>query len=101
MNPFVANVAVDLFLRGGPIMWPILGALLLALVVLAERALWWADLRRRSDPERLRGVFDAIADGDFDRASDLSSSTSDPFLNTIQEGLLHAHSSMLGAMQLK
>jgi biopolymer transport protein ExbB len=101
MNPFVANVAVDLFLRGGPLMWPILGALLLALVVLAERCIWWADLQRRTDSERLRGVFDAIADGNFDRASDLCSSTSDPFLNTIQEGLLHAHSSMLGAMQLR
>ena len=33
LNPVLANVAVDTFLRGGPVMWPLLAALLAALAL--------------------------------------------------------------------
>ena len=36
MNPLFANVAFDFFLRGGPIMWPILLCLIAALVVVGR-----------------------------------------------------------------
>ncbi|HSZ58879.1 MAG TPA: MotA/TolQ/ExbB proton channel family protein [Tepidisphaeraceae bacterium] len=101
MNPILANLVVDYFLKGGPIMWPILLALLGALTVILERTLWWWSLRRRSRHRELLESFDAIADGEFDRAMELTDSASDPFRSTVHEGLLHAHSSLLGAMQLR
>jgi len=33
MHPFLANIVVDYFLRGGPIMWPILFCMVAALIV--------------------------------------------------------------------
>ena len=96
-----ANVVVDYFLKGGPIMWPILVALLGALVVVLERSLWWWSLRRRSSSARLNHCFEAIAAGDFDRALTLTAGSADPHLGTVHEGLQHAHSSLLGAMQLR
>ncbi|MEN9574938.1 MAG: hypothetical protein RL514_2793 [Verrucomicrobiota bacterium] len=101
MNPLLANVAVDLFLKGGPIMWPILFCLLAALVVVVERTLWWWQLKRRCHDAQLREAFDAIAAGSFDRAVCLTESSGDPFLRTVGEGLQHAHTSLLGAMQLR
>ena len=101
MEPLLANVVWDFFLRGGPVMWPILLALLAALVVVIERSLWWWSLRRRTRISALNDSFDAVAAGEFDRAVALTANRSDPFLHTVHEGLLNAHSSMLGAMQLR
>jgi biopolymer transport protein ExbB len=101
MNPVFANIAVDIFLRGGPVMWPILLAFLAALIVIIERSLWWLGLQRRTNSAELNKSFEAVADGDFERALKLTSKNNDPFLGTIHEGLVHAHSSMLGAMQLR
>ena len=48
MTPMLANIVVDYFDQGGPIMWPILLALLAALTVVLERSLWWWSLRQRT-----------------------------------------------------
>ena len=101
MNTLLANIVVDLVQKGGPIMWPILLAFMMALTVVIERSLWWLALRQRSDPAALDRTLEAIAAGDFAAAVSLSDRPSDPFLKTVHDGLLHAHSSLLGAMQLR
>jgi biopolymer transport protein ExbB len=101
MNPNLANIIVDYFLEGGPIMWPILLALLAALTVVIERALWWWSLRQRTQSPTLRKSYDAISSGQFAEALEITDRSDDPYLRTVHEGLIHAHSSLLGAMQLR
>lgn len=96
----LANLVLDTFLKGGPIMWPILAAFLVALVVVIERSLWWAGLRKNADAKRLEGAFDAVAGGRFAQAVDLTQNAEDSHLKTVHAGLTHAHSSLLGAMQI-
>ena len=100
-SPLFANIALDLFLRGGPIMWPILFCLLAAFIVVTERSLWWLALSRRTRSAPLDAAFTAIAEGRFAEAELLTRTIDDPLLATVHEGLRHAHSSMLGAMQLR
>jgi biopolymer transport protein ExbB len=97
----LANIVLDYFIRGGPIMWPILVALVAAVVVIIERCLRWWNLARRTRSAALQQAFDAIAAGQFDAALKLTASTSDPFLRTVHDGLTNAHSSLLGSMQLR
>jgi len=101
MNGILANIIVDYFQEGGPIMWPILIALIAAITVVLERAFWWWSLWRRTKSAAMDQSFDAISSGNFDEALKLSDDANDPFLGTIHEGLVHAHSSLLGAMQLR
>jgi biopolymer transport protein ExbB len=101
MNISLANIIVDYFQEGGPIMWPILVALLAGMTIVLERAFWWWDLWRRTRSQTIERSFDAIASGDFATALRMTDDANDPFLQTIHEGLIHAHTSLLGAMQLR
>jgi biopolymer transport protein ExbB len=101
MNPLFANLVVDYFIKGGPVMWPILLCALAALVVVIERSLWWWQLGRRCRREALDNAFRAISEGRFAAADELSSNPRDPFLKVVNDGITHAHSSLLGAMQLR
>lgn len=96
-----ANLVFDFFLRGGPVMWPLLAALIAALAVMLERACWWWELHRHLRPQDLQRCYDAIAAGDFAEAERIAGRSRDPFLQAIHAGLQHAHSSLLGAMQLQ
>lgn len=82
-------------------MWPILFCLIAALVVVVERSIWWWGLNRRTRSETLNETFEAISQGRFEHAVKLTRQANDPMLATVHEGLLHAHTSLLGAMQLR
>lgn len=101
MQPLFANIVVEMFLKGGPIMWPILLCLLAAITVVLERGLWWLSLSRRQSSRNTEAVFASISDGRFAEAHRRTMDTEDPHLITVRNGLEHAHSSMLGAMQLR
>jgi len=101
MNPNLANIVVDYFSQGGPVMWPIMLAFVAASSVILERSLWWWALRERTHHDLLDQSFDAIAAGQFEKALQLCDHDEDPFLSTVHEGLVHAHSSLLGGMQLR
>ena len=90
----------DYFQKGGPVMWPIAGAALAGSTVIVERAIWWALTARRTNPAALAAVFDDVARGDFDSAARATENTTDPYRRTVHAGLVSAHSSLLGAMQV-
>lgn len=97
----IANILLDYFERGGPIMWPMLACFLGALFVVFERSLWWLALGKQTNGDRLDAALAAVRQGKFDQALDLADSSLDPFQTTLREGLLNGHTSLLGAMQLR
>ncbi len=92
------NVVIDYFVKGGPIMWPILVVSIVAVMVLLERLIWWVREKSKREPEKIEKVFAAIETGDLKQASTLSRSSQDPVLRMIWHGLNHYHASMEGAL---
>src|SRR5262245_783811 len=96
----LANIVIEYFKAGGPIMWPILVVAIVAVAVVGERAFWWFRLSLKRDPAKLEKVLGAMENGDFKSASALSKGSEDPVICMIWHGLNHVHSSMQGALQV-
>ncbi|MBI3192009.1 MAG: MotA/TolQ/ExbB proton channel family protein, partial [Pedosphaera parvula] len=96
----LANIIIDFFLKGGPIMWPILICTVVSVCVVGERSFWWWRESLRRDPETLEKLLAAIENGDFKAAANLSKDSKDPVIRMIWHGMNHVHSSMQGALQV-
>ena len=97
----LANVVIDYFLKGGPIMYPILIVAVVAVCVVGERTFWWLRLNLRRDPETLEKVLAAMENGDFKAAAALAKDSEDPVVRMVWHGLNHyQHSSLQGALQV-
>ncbi|HSI86310.1 MAG: MotA/TolQ/ExbB proton channel family protein [Candidatus Methylacidiphilales bacterium] len=94
------NIVVDTFIKGGPIMWPILITSLVAVGVVVERVVWWSGQSLSRDHKKLDAVYEAIEQGDVPAASSLAGSSRDPVLRSIYHGLNHHHASLEGAFQV-
>lgn len=98
-----ANIVVQFFLEGGPVMWPILICALVAVAVVGERTFWWIREKSRRESQKLEQVLAALENSDVPSAAKLSESSQDPVIRMISRGLSHlghAHSSLIGALQL-
>jgi len=103
MNPILANIVLEFFLKGGPVMWPILASAIVAVAVVGERAFWWWRESRRRDPQKMEQLLAALENSDVAAAKKISEGSEDPVIRMIHHGLSHVghvHTSLLGALQI-
>jgi len=100
MPPLLANVVVELFIKGGPIMWPIAVVTLFAVCVFVERFFWWLRFTARRSPKQVDAVYECLESGDLAKAIDHSAKSGDPVVRMIHHGLHHRHTSMQGALEV-
>jgi len=96
----LANIVIDFFNHGGPIMWPILIVAIIAVGVVLERIVWWTILRKRRDPVLLEKILTKVEEGDIATASSLGKESRDPVIRMLWHGLNHHHVSLQGALQV-
>jgi len=96
----LANIVVEFFLKGGPVMYPILICAVVAVAVVGERAFWWMRESNRRDPKKLEDVLAALEASDIEAAIKLSEGVDDPVIRMIYRGLNHVNTSLEGALQL-
>jgi len=95
----IANIAMEFFLKGGPIMWPILVSAVTAIAVVSERAFWWWQESRQRDHDTLMRVLDALHQGDMDNARQWVKGSRDPVVQMVDHGLNDHETSLQIAMQ--
>jgi biopolymer transport protein ExbB len=96
----MANIVVEFILHGGPVMYPILACALVAVAVVGERSFWWMREASRRDPKKLEQILAALENEDVPAAAKIAEGSPDPVIRMIHNGLLHAHTSLEGALQL-
>ena len=99
----LANIVFQFFIKGGPVMWPILACAVVAVAVVGERTFWWLREGNKRDPQKMEQLLAALDNGDAAAAKTIAEKSEDPVIRMIRHGLNHlghAHGSLLGALQL-
>ena len=96
----LANIVIEFFLKGGPVMWPNLISAIVAIAVVGERTFWWLRESRRREPHKLEQILAAIENHDVPAATKIAEDSGDPVVRMIYRGLNHVHTSLEGALQL-
>lgn len=96
----LANAAVEFFIKGGPIMYPIAVVTLFAVGIFVERLVWWTRLSARRSPRQLEAVYEALESGNLTKAIEQAAKSKDPVVRMIHHGLNHRHTSMQGALEV-
>ncbi|MGZ4987824.1 MAG: MotA/TolQ/ExbB proton channel family protein, partial [Limisphaerales bacterium] len=95
-----ANIAYEFFLKGGPVMWPMLFCALAAIAVLGERAYWWWRETQQRDPRKVEQVLTALDKSDVEAAKNIATGSKDPVVRMINDSLDHPHTSLPIALQM-
>lgn len=87
-----------LFLRGGPVMWPILVASLAALTVIIERIAFLIREKRSRYPETVEKIFSEVEQGKIEGAIQAGEGCNDFIASTLIYGLRHRHQAFSNAL---
>ena len=96
----LANIVFQFFIKGGPIMWPILISAIVAVAVVGERAFWWWRESQKRDPQKMEQLLAALENSDVAAATKIAGGSEDPVIRMVYRGLNHVHTSLQGALQL-
>jgi biopolymer transport protein ExbB len=96
----LANIVLEFFMKGGPVMWPILLCAVVAVAVVGERSFWWWRESRRREPEKLERLLTALENSDVAAATQIAERSKDPVIRMIYNSLSHMHTSVQVALQM-
>ncbi|MEY3392883.1 MAG: hypothetical protein RLZZ322_1732 [Verrucomicrobiota bacterium] len=97
----LANIVVETFLKGGPIMWPILACLVVAVAAVAERLAYWRTVRRLRDERLFAEALWDVRLGNYGPAWAKTQGARSPFLIALRSGLANGRTEPVTAMQLR
>jgi biopolymer transport protein ExbB len=85
---------LEIFIKGGPIMWPLLITSVTALAVTIERAIFIWRERAHRKPELVEKVLQHAERGQFDAAARLGAGSTDFVARTLAAGITHRETSL-------
>ncbi|MDE1170683.1 MAG: MotA/TolQ/ExbB proton channel family protein [Verrucomicrobium sp.] len=89
---------IDLFLKGGPMMWPLLLTSLITVAVVADRLLFIWQERRRRRPQDVEAFFRAVERNQPGEAQEGGAASGDFVARVLAYGLRHRGESLAGAL---
>ena len=90
---------IDLFFRGGPVMYPLLACSILVLTVIVERLLFWVTVDLTRNRQLIEDVLELCRQGNWEGIRDKVSGSKDFIIKVLVSGILHREFSMTKAME--
>ncbi len=90
---------MNVFIRGGPVMYPLLACSIIALTVIIERLLFWIREDMRRNQPLVDHILELCRRGDWDAVRERVAGSKDYVTRIIVSGILHKEFSMAKAME--
>jgi biopolymer transport protein ExbB len=90
---------LNIFLSGGPVMYPLLACSIISLTVVIERLIFWITLNRRRNRQLLDEIMALCESGDWEAVRRKTAGSKDPIIKILISGILHRRYSMIKAME--
>lgn len=91
---------LNFFVKGGPVMYPLLVCSLTALTVIIERMIFWARERRRHDQGLIDKILKHAEQGDYNEAARIGGNSSDSIVRVLVCGIAHRNFSLNSALEM-
>jgi len=89
----------DLFISGGPVMYPLLACSIIVMTVISERIIFWIGMDRNRDKVLVDEVLDLCRTGSWDIIRVKTKGSKDYIIRILVSGILHRDFSMAKAME--
>ncbi len=91
---------LNLILKGGPVMYPLLICSLISLTITIERIIFWSNEKRRMDRKLLDEIFGEIEKGFYEEAVTLGNKSKDYMIKIVCYALTHHKSSRINMLEM-
>jgi biopolymer transport protein ExbB len=90
---------LDIFMKGGPVMYPLLTCSVIVLTVIIERIFFWIGIDMRRDKSLVDEILELSRDGDWESVRIKTRDSRDYIIKILITGILHREFSMVKAME--
>nr|MBC8362083.1 MotA/TolQ/ExbB proton channel family protein [Candidatus Desulfatibia profunda] len=90
---------LDIFIKGGPVMYPLLVCSVIVLTVVIERIFFWVGMDMRQNKQLVDDVLELCRHGDWESVRTKTKGSKDYIIRILVTGILHREFSMTKAME--
>ena len=90
---------IDIFISGGPVMYPLLACSVIVMTVIIERFIFWADTDMSRNKTLVDDVLELCRSGDWESVRLKAKGSKDYVIRILINGILHREFSMTKAME--
>jgi biopolymer transport protein ExbB len=91
---------LSFFIRGGPIMYPLLICSLVSIAIIVERIIFWLEVKRGRDTLLISEMLQLAEKGHYDKAAQLARGSRDYIARVLLEGIVHRNYSLSQALEM-
>ena len=90
---------LEIFISGGPVMYPLLACSVIVMTVIIERIIFWARVNRHRNQLLVDEVLELCRTGDWELVREKTTGSKDYIIRILITGILHREFSMTRAME--